>query len=84
MTVRPPNQIQAHIDALDASRPERVCQLVDLVLSDAVRRLASDVHFEPTHRSVEVRYRIDGVLQTVATLTRELAPNLVARLKVLA
>jgi type II secretory ATPase GspE/PulE/Tfp pilus assembly ATPase PilB-like protein len=40
------------------------------------------VHFEPTNRSVEVRYRMDGVLQTVAELSRELAPNVVARLKV--
>ena len=45
---------------------------------------ASDVHFEPTHRSVEVRFRIDGVLQPAATLAKDLAPNLVARLKVLA
>src|SRR5437867_12023188 len=84
MPLRAVSEVQHQIDALDATRPERISQLVDLILADAVRRLASDVHFEPTHRTVEVRYRIDGVLQTVAVLNRELAPNVVARLKVLA
>src|SRR5207253_1950690 len=44
----------------------------------------SDVHFEPGNHCVQVRFRLDGVLHTVASLHRELAPNLVARLKVLA
>jgi type II secretory ATPase GspE/PulE/Tfp pilus assembly ATPase PilB-like protein len=72
------------LEALDLAGPERTSQLVDLILADAVRRSASDVHLEPTHRAVEVRYRLDGVLQHVATLNRELAPNVAARLKVLA
>jgi general secretion pathway protein E len=82
VTVRASNPLQNQIDALDPARPERVSQLVDVILGDATTRCASDVHFEPTHRSVEVRYRIDGVLQPTATLSRELAPNVVARLKV--
>ncbi len=82
MTLRAANPLQSEIDALDPSRPERTTQLVDLILADAVSRYASDVHFEPTHRAVEVRYRIDGVLQSAAVLSRELAPNVVARLKV--
>jgi type II secretory ATPase GspE/PulE/Tfp pilus assembly ATPase PilB-like protein len=82
MSLRAANPLQNQIDALDPARPERVSQLVDLILGDAVARSVSDVHFEPTHRSVEVRYRIDGVLQPAAVLTRELAPNVVARLKV--
>src|SRR5260370_3115055 len=76
--------LRAQRDGLDASSPEGASKLVDLILAEAVRRSASDVHFEPTHRAVEVRYRLDGVLQRVASLTRELAPNLVARLKVMA
>jgi type II secretory ATPase GspE/PulE/Tfp pilus assembly ATPase PilB-like protein len=57
---------------------------VDALLGEAVRRSASDVHLEPTHRALEVKYRLDGVLQPIASLPRELAPNVVARLKVLA
>jgi general secretion pathway protein E len=82
MNSRAENPLQSQIDALDPARPERVSQLVDVILTDAVHRSASDVHFEPTYRSVEVRYRIDGVLQPTAVLSRELAPNVVARLKV--
>src|SRR5690349_23069450 len=80
----PGTDLQNRLDGLDLSRPERVSRLVDLILEDAVRRSASDVHFEPTYRAVEVRFRLDGVLQHVASLNRELAPNVVARLKVMA
>ncbi|HMF20455.1 MAG TPA: GspE/PulE family protein [Gemmataceae bacterium] len=76
--------LQANLDALDASGPERVCRLVDVILEEAVRRSASDVHFEPGNHCVEIRYRLDGVLHRVASVHRELAPNLIARLKVLA
>jgi general secretion pathway protein E len=78
------NNLQPELDALNTAGPERVSRLIDRVLAEGVRRSASDVHFEPTHRAVEVRYRLDGVLQNVASLSRELAPNIVARLKVLA
>jgi type II secretory ATPase GspE/PulE/Tfp pilus assembly ATPase PilB-like protein len=77
-------ELQSQLAALGPAGSERTSRLVDLILSDAVRRQASDVHFEPTHRAVEISYRLDGVLQRVAVLGRELAPNLVARLKVLA
>src|SRR5437899_1952296 len=77
-------ELQTQLDALAQAGPERTSRLVDLVLHDAVRRAASDVHFEPTYNAVELRYRLDGVLHRVAALDRELAANLVARLKVLA
>jgi type II secretory ATPase GspE/PulE/Tfp pilus assembly ATPase PilB-like protein len=80
----PAAPLQARLDGLISSNPERIGQMIDLILTEAVRRSASDVHLEPTHRALEVRFRLDGVLQRVATLNRDLAPNLVARLKVLA
>jgi type II secretory ATPase GspE/PulE/Tfp pilus assembly ATPase PilB-like protein len=76
--------LQSQLDAVERGTPERAPRLIDLILTEAVRRGASDVHFEPTHRAIEVRFRLDGVLQPAATLGRELAPNLVARLKVMA
>ena len=45
---------------------------------------ASDVHFQPGADGLELRWRIDGVLQPVAMLPAKVAPNVVARLKVLA
>lgn len=75
---------QNRLDELAHGGPERVSRLVHLILSDAVAQSASDVHFEPTHNTLHVRYRRDGVLLPVATLHRELATNIMARLKVLA
>ncbi len=83
MSANTQSPLQAQLDALGRAGPERIGRTVDEVLLDAIRRGASDVHLEPTHRNVEVRFRLDGVLQPAASLSRELAPNLVARLKVL-
>src|SRR5215470_10522741 len=76
--------LQSQLDALTQTGAERTVRLVDLLLRDAIRHAASDVHLEPTHNAVVVRYRLDGVLHHVGSVNRELAPNLVARLKVLA
>jgi type II secretory ATPase GspE/PulE/Tfp pilus assembly ATPase PilB-like protein len=76
--------LQSQLDALTQTGAERTVRLVDLLLRNAIHHEASDVHLEPTHYAVLVRYRLDGVLHDVATLERDLAPNLVARLKVLA
>jgi general secretion pathway protein E len=78
------SDVQRALDALDRGKPEATPQLVDALLTEAVRRGASDVHLEPTHRALEVRFRLDGVLHRAATLRKELTPNLIARLKVLA
>src|SRR5437588_13056755 len=79
-----PAPLQARLDALGPAGPERVVPAVDLVLDEAVCRGASDVHFEPTPAALDVRFRVDGVLRPVAALPREIAPNVVARLKVMA
>jgi type II secretory ATPase GspE/PulE/Tfp pilus assembly ATPase PilB-like protein len=69
---------------LDPGRPQYATEVVDRVLAAAVRSGASDVHLQPVENGLELRWRIDGVLQAVATLDRQGAPNVVARLKVLA
>jgi type II secretory ATPase GspE/PulE/Tfp pilus assembly ATPase PilB-like protein len=61
-----------------------VTELVDLILASAREARASDVHVQPTAGGLEVRWRLDGVLQPLATLPAALAPNIVARLKVMA
>ena len=79
-----PSNLQIQLEALDRTGPERTGRLVDVILAEAVQCAASDVHFEPTHHSLEVRFRLDGVLHPMATLNRDFAANVVARLKVLA
>ncbi len=61
-----------------------VVRLVNLILSQALKDRASDVHVEPAEEDLRVRYRIDGVLQTVMTLPKNVQPALTSRIKVLA
>lgn len=58
-------------------------RLVDNILTDAVKRSASDIHFEPEEHYIRIRYRIDGVLQEVRLLHKSLWSGLVVRLKVM-
>lgn len=64
--------------------PERVAKMVEAILTAAREAGASDVHLRPTADKMEMAWRLDGVLQPVAVFPRELAPQIVARLKVLA
>jgi len=60
-----------------------VVSLVDELLKRAVKSGASDVHFEPTSAKLLVKYRLDGVLNTVEELPKSLSDKVIARLKVL-
>ena len=61
-----------------------VVRLVDALLSDAVKRGASDLHFEPAHEFLRIRYRIDGVLRQIRSLHRDHWAAIAVRLKVMA
>lgn len=60
-----------------------VVRLVGSLLMDAVKRTASDIHFEPEQAFVRIRYRIDGVLQQVRSLHKTYWPSIAVRLKVI-
>jgi type II secretory ATPase GspE/PulE/Tfp pilus assembly ATPase PilB-like protein len=57
-------------------------RLVNALLVDAVKRGASDIHFEPEYAFLRIRYRIDGVLETVRSLHKTYLPGLTVRVKV--
>ena len=59
-------------------------RLVDALLADAVKKGASDIHFEPEESFLRVRYRIDGVLRQVQAIHKNYLSGIVVRLKVLA
>ena len=56
------------IEAESGEYSQPVVRLVNALLSDAVKRGASDVHFEPEHEFLRIRYRIDGVLRQIRSL----------------
>ena len=60
-----------------------IVRFVNKILLDAIKKGASDVHFEPYEKSFRIRSRLDGVLKEVALPPVQLAPKIVARLKVM-
>jgi general secretion pathway protein E/type IV pilus assembly protein PilB len=72
-------------DSLDAGGDEYtqpMVRLVNALLVDAVKRGASDIHFEPEYAFLRVRFRIDGVLETVRSLHKTYMPGITVRIKV--
>src|SRR5215216_6403606 len=61
-----------------------VVKLVHGVIADAVRRGASDIHFEPRGQDMRVRFRVDGVVSDSTTVPRHLVSGLVSRIKIMA
>jgi len=60
-----------------------VVRLIDALLSDAVQRGASDIHFEPESSFLRIRYRVDGVLRQVRSLHKSFWSSMAVRLKVM-
>jgi type IV pilus assembly protein PilB len=60
-----------------------IVRFVNKLMIDAIRRGASDIHFEPYEKTYRVRYRMDGVLKEIAQAPVQLAGKLSARLKVM-
>ncbi len=61
-----------------------VVRAIDLLIKQAVRDRASDIHIEPQEDSLRVRYRIDGILHEVMSLPLSVHPPLLSRLKIMA
>jgi type IV pilus assembly protein PilB len=68
----------------DASEAAPVVSVVNLIIEQAVRDRASDIHIEPQDSRVRIRYRIDGALHDVLALPANMGPAVVSRVKVLA
>jgi type II secretory ATPase GspE/PulE/Tfp pilus assembly ATPase PilB-like protein len=69
-------------DSEEYSQP--IVRLVDALLEDAVKREASDIHFEPESSFLRVRYRIDGVMFQIRSLHKDYWSSISVRLKVMA
>jgi type IV pilus assembly protein PilB len=67
-----------------AAEEAPIIKLVNLILTDSVKRGASDIHIEPYELEMRVRFRIDGVLQTVMSPPLRLKDAITSRLKIMA
>lgn len=71
------------LDAQTDEYSQPLVRLVDALLADAVKKGASDIHFEPELGFLRIRYRIDGVLRQVRTLHKNYWSGISVRLKVM-
>ncbi len=60
-----------------------IIKLVNLILTDAVKRGASDIHIEPYEKEYRVRFRVDGILQNVMTPPLKLKDAITSRVKIM-
>jgi type IV pilus assembly protein PilB len=83
-------ELAAEESELDAASLEKaaeeapIIKLVNLILTDSVKRGASDIHLEPYELEMRVRFRVDGVLQTVMNPPLRLKDAITSRLKIMA
>ncbi len=67
-----------------ATEDAPVVKLVNLILTDAIKKKASDIHIEPYEKSFRVRYRIDGILYEMMKPPMKLKNAIISRLKIMA
>ncbi|HXN24544.1 MAG TPA: type IV-A pilus assembly ATPase PilB [Candidatus Dormibacteraeota bacterium] len=83
-------ELASEQEEMDAATLERaaeeapIIKLVNLILTDAVKRGASDIHVEPYENDLRVRFRIDGMLQSVMTPPLKLKDAMSSRIKIMA
>ncbi len=70
------------LEAMAGQTP--IIRFVNLVLAQAIRDKASDIHFEPFEHEFKIRYRVDGVLHEMSPPPKVLALPIISRIKVLA
>jgi len=83
-------ELQAEEEQLALSELEKsadeapIVKLVNLILTDAVKRGASDIHIEPYEKEYRVRFRIDGMLQSIMNPPYKLKDAITSRIKIMA
>jgi type IV pilus assembly protein PilB len=70
-------------DLVTKAEEAPVIKLVNLLLIQAVKERASDIHIEPFREKINVRFRIDGILHRIAPPSQHLLPALISRIKIL-
>ena len=77
-------QQEEEVRAQDLAEDAPVVKLINGILTDAVKRGASDIHVEPFEHEIRVRYRVDGALQEVMKPPVKMKAALTSRIKIMA
>ena len=83
-------ELQADADEQEIADLERaaeeapIVKLVNMILTEAVKKGASDIHMEPYEKEYRVRFRIDGLLQTIMNPPMKLRDAIISRIKIMA
>jgi type IV pilus assembly protein PilB len=75
--------VQDKGDVSKAAEDLPIIKIVDAILRHAISKDASDIHIEPTEKTVVVRYRVDGMLHDMMVLPKTVLAGVVARVKIL-
>lgn len=75
-----PDQMQLD---LGSGEEAPVIRMVNLIIKEAIRQRASDIHMEPTAQGMRIRYRIDGILQDILTVPVENQNAVIVRIKIM-
>lgn len=78
-----PDEAEPQISA-DLVEETPIVRIANLLIKEGIKERASDIHLEPQHDRLRVRYRIDGMLHDVMSLPRSTHPALASRVKILA
>ncbi len=78
------SEIEDTGDLLDDTSDAPMIKLVNLMLGQAIKDRASDIHIEPYQNAVKVRFRIDGMLYNILDLPRKVQSALTSRIKIMA
>src|SRR5581483_10700124 len=83
-------ELQADADEQEIADLERaaeeapIVKLVNMILTEAVKKGASDIHMEPYEKEYRVRFRVDGILQTIMNPPMKLRDAIISRIKIMA
>ena len=70
-------------EAAEESQTAPIVKVVSLILNEAIKKRASDIHIEPCEKFLKVRYRIDGALHDILTLPNKNKNAILARIKIM-
>ncbi|MGA3084680.1 MAG: ATPase, T2SS/T4P/T4SS family [Thermodesulfobacteriota bacterium] len=88
-----PEDLQVYADEEESTEQEGeegavidegpISQLVNLIISEAIKERASDIHIEPDERALRIRYRVDGILKETSSLGPKFIAPVISRVKIM-